>query len=566
MQRTLVLLLILNLLAAGCEGNSSRVPTAGGDGGRGNFADEPIVTIRTFSAPDRADIKAQQIVGHAMDVEGIHPAGHPYKHTDFFMKGGGLQGIDQPPNGLQQFSYPYMAFLAGDTGANCIRTYGAAFPPFGSGETPQQQQMDTSAALTWATNATSGSMHMFVAVGITLQNSGAIDYTNTAAGSPLMVQRQNALQFVQLVGQLDNNRQIAWIVGNELVQSSDPTVKAAVYTEINTIAQMIKSQGSSLPCMTAVPTVTTDELELIAQYCPDLDMLGVNDYYGAFGTRMGGGFLNTLHQTMVASRGQAKGWKKPYVVSEFGSYDLAAADLPLVTLPNTPAFTPQGYYGLEANSTAVAQNYLTNYQTYIEPFLDGDGCLGSFCYVWENPVFSTYFAYYFEMFITGPDSDPSYNPPGEFRTQSVGAMVQAWGGTDQGGPYPQISSADGDPQAIQCTFKATASDLTPTPVSPGQQLQASITASYASSLTFNWYIVDDTAQHYNPQLYEGTTSNAPVGLQQSTATSGPAQTNSITFTAPTTPGNYQLRVTITDGTDPATQAPAATAAIFFHVQ
>lgn len=81
---------------------------------------------------------------------------------------------------------------------------------------------------------------------------------------------------------------------------------------------------------------------------------------------------------MVTSRGQTGGWTKPYVVSEFGTYDLSVAGMPRVTLPNTPAFTAQGYYGLEASSTAIAANYPSNYQTYIGPYVAGQGCLGSF--------------------------------------------------------------------------------------------------------------------------------------------------------------------------------------------
>jgi len=57
----------------------------------------------------------------------------------------------------------------------------------------------------------------------------------------------------------------------------------SVYREIDTIAAYIKSRGSKLPCMTAVQTVSVPELALIAENCPNLDILGVNDYYGSFG-------------------------------------------------------------------------------------------------------------------------------------------------------------------------------------------------------------------------------------------------------------------------------------------
>lgn len=547
-----LLALALSLMVAGCGGgaslSSSTVPSQGGP-----FVEEPRVVIHTHG-----DARAEAVTGHTMDVSGTLPTGETYVEQDFVLKGAGLQGISRPPYGLQQFTYPYMAFLAGDSGANCIRTYGAAFDQDNS---PTQLSEDTKAALEWAAAATTTSRKMFVAVGITLQRSDKLDYTNS---TQVLQQRQKVLEFVDLVGRLDNSRQFGWILGNELIVSSDPAVKAAVYTEINTIAREIRKRGSQLPRLTAIQTVTPEELKTVASYCPDLDILGINDYYGSFGGQSGGGFLNTLHQAIVTSRGQSRGWTKPYIVSEFGSYDLAAADLPRVALPNTPAFTAQGYYGLEANSTAIASNYLTNYQSYIQPYLNGGGCLGSFCYVWQNPVFSSLYGYYFEMFLTGPTETPTYNPPGRFRTESVASMVSAWGGTATGGPYPQITSADGDPQAIQCAFKATAANLTPAPVSKGSSQTASVTAAYASPVTFTWYLVDDSGQHYNPQRYGGTASTS-LG-NGNTTSNGNAQTNTVVFNAPSTAGNYQLRVLVTDGTAPTDQNAGATAAVFFQVQ
>ncbi|MDQ7826140.1 MAG: hypothetical protein RDV48_25280 [Candidatus Eremiobacteraeota bacterium] len=525
--------------------------------------EEPLVTIRSRSA--KADVT---ITGYAMDVKGTNPDGSSYNYPDFTVKGAGLQGISQPPYGLQQFTYPYMYLLANKSGANCVRLYGAAF----ANETPAQQANDVDAALTWARSATSNGTPMFVAVGITMGDSNAIDYTNTQSGSTLMAQRQNIQTFVNGVIALNNDRQLLWIIGNELVKSSDPAVHAAVYTEIDYIAKnIIQAGGSNLPCMTAVPTVTTAELEVIAANCPDLQILGINDYYGTFGTTSGGGFLNTLASTMTASQQDPNGWQKPYIVSEFGSYDLGGLNMPTITLPPPPAYVPQGIYALEANSTLVAADYYNNYQTYIVPALT-TGCVGSFCYVYENPVYSALYAYFFEMVVSGPLETPSYNPNGRYRLQAVDQMISAWGGTSPGTAYPQIVlGADQDPQGISCSFKATQQNMSPSAVSPGAPLTASVKVNFSGSLTYTWYIVDDTANHYSPQNYEGTASNPPAGVSQNTVTSGGTQTNTVTFNAPQTAGNYQLRVTIVNGTDPgpgvdpSVQGTAATAAVYFQV-
>lgn len=532
--------------------------------------EEPLVTITAMES-DGAEGADPIVTGHILSVSGTNPDGTPYSYPDFVIKGGGLQGIYQSPSGLMQFDYPYMTLLANQGGANCIRTYGAKFvadPSDWSGETVASQVQDVKAAITWARNATKAGNPMFVAVGITMANSAVLDYSDTTAGSPLLKQRALIYSFIKSVIALNNDRQLLWVIGNELVASDD---HQPVYKEIDTIAAYVKSKGSTLPCMTAVQTVTVDELALIAKNCPHLDILGINDYYGSFGTIKGGGYLDTLQDTMTTSMGSADGWKKPYIVSEFGSYDLAGLNMPAVNLA-PPPYVPQAIYGLEANSTLLAQDYIDNYNSYIQPYTASNaGCVGSFSYVWENPVFSEHYAYFYAMFISGPDETPSYNPRGKYRLEAAEKMIQAWGGTATGQKYPQVLSADNDPQGIQCSFKVT-KDTTGNPptVSPAAALTASIAVTYDGTVppVFTWYVVDDTALHYNPQQYQGAKDGTPAGASQQTATDASTYTNTLTFTAPAAPGNYQLRVNVTcdNDTDPSGQGTAATAAILFIVK
>ena len=541
----------------GCSNGAGNGPSGSGNGLiPGLSSEEPRVEfVPVLGSVPRTALQVQ-LSGYKVNLSGTDPNGQPYTLNNFSVKGAGLQGINQAPYGLQQFSYPYMSLLA-KSGANCIRCYGAAFPP-GVGETPAQQAQDIQAALQWATQATSAGNPMFVVVGITMGTSSALNYSSPNDPA-VLAQRQYIEQFVDAVEALDNSRQLGWIIGNELCTTPGDAAHKAVYTEVDLIASYIR-HGSNLPTSTAVPQVSEHELQLIHSTCPHLDVLCVNAYHGQFGSQQGGGQLNTLPATMANSTSQANGWKRPYIVSEFGSYNLGASDLPTVTLPNTPAYTKQAYYGLEANSTLVAADYLRNYNSYIKPYIGGAStCVGSFAYVWQNPVYSSLYTYFYEMFLTGPTENPAYNPQGMFRLQAVDSMVQAWGGTLVTGPYPQIVlGSDNDPQGINCSFKATASNLNPTPVAPGVNLTASLTATYASPLSFNWYLLDDTALHYNPQNYAGVSSTALSGVSHT------GNTSAVNFTAPSTPGNYQLRVT--DNSTPTTQAPAATAAVMFVVK
>jgi hypothetical protein len=554
---------VVLMLVNGCGSDN-------GNNGADLNKEEPVVTITSRKSPT-GKAGGTVVSGHILSVSGTNPDGTPYSFPNFIIKGGGLQGIYQAPNGLMQYDYPYMTLMAGKSGANCIRAYGAKFVADSgdwSGETVDNQVKDVDAAFTWARNATKAGNTMYVAVGITMTNSKSLNYSDTGADSPLLKQRALVFSFIDKVIALSNDRQLLWVIGNELVASDD---HVSVYREIDTIAAYIKSRGSKLPCMTAVQTVSVPELALIASNCPNLDILGVNDYYGSFGSIKGGGYLNTLQNDMATSMKSDNGWKKPYIVSEFGSYDLAGLNMPAVKLA-PPPFVPSAIYGLEANSSLLAQDYLDNYTTWIKPFAEANqGCVGSFCYVWQNPVFSDHFAYFYEMFLSGPTETPSYNPRGNYRLEASEKMIQAWGGTPTGLKYPRILTPDNDPQGITCSFKVT-KDTTGNPptVSPGASLSASVAASYDGTRQpgFTWYVVNDTADHYNPQKYQGAKDEIPAGSSNKTEKQGTTYKNTLSFKAPAVAGNYQLRVNVTcdNETNPSGQGTAATAAILFIVK
>lgn len=105
-------------------------------------------------------------------------------------------------------------------------------------------------------------------------------------------------------------------------------------------------------------------------------------------------------------------------------------------------------------------------------------------------------------------------------------------------PPPQIVlPTDGDRQGIDCTFKATL-DKNPTPVAPGAQLFASISATDSDPLTFDWYLIGGSSAGYSgdvnaaqkdPQDFVSTTT---IALKPSASQTLAGVTKStITFTA-----------------------------------
>ena len=483
-----------------------------------------------------------------------------------FLQGAGGPNRDRPAGGLTPFSspYSYMNDLVA-AGANCVRTYGTSFVF----DDAQTQAQDVAAAFSFAARARR-SKPIYVLVGLfmtkqTDKGTGAkgngVDYSN-----PAQVSEQEALllQVVDQVLLLDQSVQVGWCVGNEVL-ADDPQVQQKIWQSTDRIAVAIQAK-SKLPVMTAHPTVTVARLQEMNTAMPHLDWLGINNYAGVFSNQPpeSGGFLWQLPATM--EQAEASGaWDKPWVVSEFGSYDLPGRNIPAL-----------GPYTLEANSTTNAANYANSFSQYIAGAQSRNAhCVGGLVLNWMQPIDSEMPAFFLDMyaFRGQPNSRPFeavWNNALADRLQCTDALAALWGGSISADPCPQIVVTDGDNQGIACSFKATESNLNPTPVAQGANLTASLTATDNGPVTVDWYLVGGQVSHnlnqagrQNPQDY-GSTS-IYLGSGQSASNAGQTL-NTITFTPPTTTGNvYQLRAIVRDNTGSATTSGgAATAAIVFR--
>ena len=66
---------------------------------------------------------------------------------------------------------------------------------------------------------------------------------------------------------------------------------------------MVHEIDPNHPTMTVIAEIGGDKVPKIQQYCPDIDVIGINSY--------GGG-------PSLAASYRAAGGKKPYVITEFG--------------------------------------------------------------------------------------------------------------------------------------------------------------------------------------------------------------------------------------------------------
>jgi len=177
---------------------------------------------------------------------------------------------------------------------------------------------------------------------------------------------------------------LMWGLGNEMegMNGSNP----AVWKALDGLARIIKEEDPNHPVMTAIAGAAPSKIQGIMANYPSIDVLGVNAYAGASG--VGKGLVDL-------------GWKKPFVLTEFG--------------PVGHWEVPKTSWGaaIEPTSREKAASY---YATQTNVTTDGKGfCLGSYVFLWgqKQEVTSTWYG----MFLKTGEKLPT-----------VDAMVRAWSG------------------------------------------------------------------------------------------------------------------------------------------
>jgi hypothetical protein len=505
--------------------------------------DEPLVEVRQMNLEAGTE-------DHP--VYQLYVNGSPHD-----IKGATFQGQNRVT--FEQTTYDYVTKDMVSAGVNSIRTYGSGY----NFDDPDTQAADAESCFEMAKNAGS---FFTVIIGLNMLPhsdtgsgiaSGKINYNNS---SQVNDQYNKITQTVDAIMKKNQSPQIGWCVGNEIITTNDAATKLKIYQAIDNIAAYIKTR-STLPVMTAVPNVTSTELDYIEANTKNVDWLAVNSYYGTYGNKKLTGFLDGLAENFKASN-----WKKPWIVSEFASYTVGWTDVG-VTLNGTNNIT------LLASSTVIAQDYIDSYN-YIKEAENNAGCLGGYVLSWEPPVYGLLNYYFDHMYAfkghSGPFSDspddPQQNTPD--RTQCVEAIRQAYGGSGNFGQFPQIVTPDdGDPQGLTCTFKATL-NAQPT-VDPGSQQEATVKATNATAdATVQWYREQGASLDLN-SYNDGCTEliNGTDGTSITTTNFGGTIESTITFTVPSTsPQNYRIRAIVrnNDGNTTTSTGNAATASAPFQ--
>lgn len=181
----------------------------------------------------------------------------------------------------------------------------------------------------------------------------------------------------------DHPALLVWALGNESELNASQPDRVKLWQVIEEMAKAVKQADPNHPVITVL--AGTGRLDEVLQYCPSLDAIGINTY---------GGMMKLPEQV------EAKGWKKAYIVTEFG--------------PRGHWEVAKTAWGLpiEDSSTEKADFYLKAYQHAVQ---NRPQCLGSYVFLWGQKQEKTHTWY--GMFL--PDGSP---------TGAIDSMTFAWTG------------------------------------------------------------------------------------------------------------------------------------------
>jgi hypothetical protein len=148
----------------------------------------------------------------------------------------------------------------------------------------------------------------------------------------------------------DHPALLIWGIGNELnLRHKNPKVWDAV----NDLSKMIHQVDPNHPTTTMLAGAEPEEISLVAEKCPDLDLLSFQIY----------GAIDKLPSFL-----QQSNYQGAYMITEWGATGHWECE-------NTTWDRP-----IEANSTKKANNYHSRYVDYIAA--DAKQCIGSFVFLW----------------------------------------------------------------------------------------------------------------------------------------------------------------------------------------
>ena len=329
-------------------------------------------------------------------------------------------------------------------------------------------------------------MMALVNLPVASQRNG-FDYDDTAAV------REQHDKIIRIVRETkDHPAVLMWALGNELdhvpqkvYEPNKIYYNMKMWDAVNDLAKAIREIDSDHPVLTVVGSITEHKINALITQCPDLDLLGINEY----------GDLMDIPQWL-----RNWGWDKPYVVTEWGPTGFWQVSR-----------TPWGY-SIEETGSEKADRYKERYEGAI--LKDKELCLGSYVFLWRQH--QEYTHTWFGMFDR------------EWReTEAVDVMRYEWTGEWPENRAPRVDSMqiDGRPATTFIYLK------------PGEKASAQVWMRdpEKDNITYEWELLPEQTSFG----YGGTGEKKPQAVE---AFFEPADDSAIRFTAPLAKGPYRLFV------------------------
>lgn len=280
----------------------------------------------------------------------------------------------------------------------------------------------------------------------------------------------------------DHPALLMWGIGNEM-EGRDGDNPAA-YRAVQEIAMMVRRLDPDHPTMTAIAEIGGPKVANVHQYCPDIDILGINTYAGA---------------ASIPERYREAGGTKPYVATEFGPpgpWEVGRNELDTIDEPS---------------SSEKAEWYR---RAYLAFEADRQLCLGSYAFMWGSKQEAT--PTWFGMFL-----------PDGARTRVVDTMAELWSGR---------APADLSPSIERLSIDRNDN------LKPGDTVKATLAASdpEGDPLTVEWRL----CLHAGGHVTGGDLQNAPLSFREAVVRS---DAESAEIKIPGSGGLYRLFAFVHDG-------------------
>ncbi len=361
--------------------------------------------------------------------------------------------------------------LAAAIGANTVRTYG-------SRRTRAGRETDL------AFLAEAERHGLAVIVGIKLFREGK----NFQYSNPEHLERQREHVRATVRALRESPALLLWGLGNETEGPRSKSADPALWKELEVLAKIIREEDPDHPIMVAIAGPSAWRLGAAREFCPTVDILGINAYGEAAG---------------IAQPLDEGGWEKPFILTEFGPRGHWE-------VPFTPWKAP-----LEPTSREKAEQYTRG---YLGAKGDPKGrFIGAITFAWghKQEITGTWYG----MFLSTGEKTPA-----------VDVMARLYSGRWPANRSPQISSL--------------ASPLAGAKATPETDFTATVEAEDPEDdpLSIEWKMVRESGVDWA----EGNREPRPPTVPDAITPTGP-DGRTATIRTPARPGGYRVFVFIRDG-------------------